>query len=64
MPNLCIILVELIEGANLKEQDDISVLLFDLPILLLRICTNMHMCKMTNVLCNILLSTDSLYVQI
>ncbi len=65
MPNLCIILVQLIEGANLEEQNDISVLLFDVPILLLRICTDMRMCKMTNVLRKIwvLLSTDSLYVQ-
>ena len=42
MPNLCIVLIQLIEGANLEEQDDISVLLFDLPVLLLRICIDMH----------------------
>ena len=38
MPNLCIIFIQLIEGANLEEQYDISVLLFDLPVLLLRVC--------------------------
>ena len=38
MPNLCIIFIQLIEGANLEEQYGISVLLFDLPVLLLRVC--------------------------
>lgn len=35
MTNLCIILIQLIERADLEEEYDISVLLLDLPVLLL-----------------------------
>lgn len=35
MTNLSIIFIKFIEGANFEEQDDISVLLLDFPILLL-----------------------------
>lgn len=38
LPNLGIVLIQLVEFANLEEENDISVELFDCPILLLRIC--------------------------
>ena len=38
--NLSVIFVQLVEGANLEEEDDVPILLLDLPVLLLRVCKN------------------------
>lgn len=39
MPNLCVILIQLVKGTNLEEEQNVSVLLLDIPVLFLRVCS-------------------------